>query len=214
MQAEKLREVIVLRTVNINVGKETKNNRILLGRQGENLVTQIMFDFTGWGFETGTPAVLYMRPDEKLPYEPSITVNGNMAVWNVTRTDTARSGTGTVEVQWWADDAVCKSQTYNATILKSIEEITDIPSVQMLWTDSLVSLVRDAQTSARMAKKSADDAKKDAETAETAYEQISALGYDPSGYATISYVDSTVASVSVEIATDDEVEEYIAEIFD
>lgn len=85
-----------------------------LGRQGENLVRQVVFNISDWESEygNGTAELIYRRPKDQQPY-PIVTVrNNNSLLWTVTSTDTyMASDYGECELRYYVGDTLVKSKT-------------------------------------------------------------------------------------------------------
>ena len=137
-----------MRTVNVNPASE-RQNPLYLGRQGENLVTEIVFDLTDLieEYGAGVPVVLHRRPLDDLPYEAALTIEDETATWSVSVTDTAQPGEGYAELQWYADDAVALSQVYKTRILKSVESVTSVEAGE-LWVQKLTAIIAEEEESA------------------------------------------------------------------
>lgn len=95
-------------------------NRI--GNQGENMATVVTFDLSEFisTFGAGTPQLLVRRPGDRYPYPVVLTVEGDMATWAVTDTDTALDGHGQAELRWYVGDTLAKSAVYSTYISKAI----------------------------------------------------------------------------------------------
>ena len=65
-----------------------------LGRHGENLARQIVFDVSGWESEYGPGSVelIAQRPGDEAPYPVVTTRDGGIVVWTVTAADTLYPG--------------------------------------------------------------------------------------------------------------------------
>ena len=146
-----------------------RENPIALGRQGETgvkLVNFLLADLIEI-YGEGVPVVLYLRPDDTVPYEPDLTITDTCASWTVTSTDTASAGTGTVEFEWITTDGdVLKSETWKAVVLKSLACTCDEPEAADIWLDRLAALKLAAEEAAESAATSADSAEESADSAE------------------------------------------------
>lgn len=62
-----------------------------LGRQGENLARQVVFDLSAWEAEygPGTAELIHQRPGDTSPYPVAAVREGSTLVWTLTATDTA-----------------------------------------------------------------------------------------------------------------------------
>lgn len=109
----------------------TKTFTIGLGRQGENKITRIVFDFSGFVQEygEGNLSCVVQRRKGDVPYLATMTTDGHMATWLVTNTDTAYAGTGKVQLSFIAGDQIKKSVIYKTKVEQSIVMDGDDPSV-------------------------------------------------------------------------------------
>ena len=64
---------------------------LALGRQGENLARQVVFDLSAWEAEygPGTVELIHQRPGDTSPYPVATVREGSTLVWTLTATDTA-----------------------------------------------------------------------------------------------------------------------------
>jgi len=94
-----------------------------LGRQGENLARQVLFDFSEWrqAFGPGTVRLMVQRPMDPIPYAPAIfAAVGGGAIWTLTAKDTAADGYGNCELSYYAGDALVKSQVWRTWVEPSL----------------------------------------------------------------------------------------------
>ena len=103
-------------TINIIVGETPQN--IALGRRGEHLVTEVVFDISAFleEFEYGDPQLIIKRPDDTEAYFVTITQEDNLVTWLVTSTDTDQVGQGKAELFWYVDDRLAKSVIYSTWV--------------------------------------------------------------------------------------------------
>ena len=152
----------------INVNSSTKTN-IFLGNQGENGVTQIQFDVSEWQteFGEGSLTVVAQRHGDDLPYPVVISNN----IWTVSDADTAKRGTGKIQVAWVVNGKIKKSVIHNTLVEPSLDENTvDPPDPYDNWVE-YVSEVNDAAdtaySSATIATAKASEATTSASSAST-----------------------------------------------
>lgn len=127
----------------------TNTTMVFLGRQGEHLARDIEFDvLQQWRQEYGDGEIrLYnVRPGETMPYAVALITAGEKAIWTVTATDTARSGTGMCELRYLVGEAVVKSQVYVTVVAKAISgsEI-DPPETEQTWVQKVLDAGQSAQ---------------------------------------------------------------------
>lgn len=117
-----------MRTVTIDVRTDTSTT-INIGRQCENEVTQIVFDFSVFveEFGTGRIALTVQRNKYDTPYPVVLDVDGNEAIWAVSNVDTQYKGTGRIQLSYVVDEQVKKSVIYRIKIDPSITQSSDTP---------------------------------------------------------------------------------------
>ena len=139
---------------------------IPLGRQGENLARQILFDVSGWESEYGPGSVelIAQRPGDETPYPVVTTRGGDSVVWSVTAADTLYPGdSGRCELRYYVGETLAKSRiwgTYVARAMGTPSETTP-PEPEKGWVDKVL----EAGTSAKEAAERAEEAAKQAESA-------------------------------------------------
>lgn len=148
-----------------------KNVSIIdLGRQGENLATQVIYDLSDWIAEygDGTAELIHKRVGDLQPYPVAAVRDGNTLIWTVTSTDTAvatkpPSGYGKCEMRWYVGDVLAKSKTWKTLVSQAMDTPSETapPDHDQGWVDQVVA-------AGATAKASAESAKADADRAETA----------------------------------------------
>ena len=139
---------------------------IPLGRQGENLARQILFDVSGWESEYGPGSVelIAQRPGDEAPYPVVTARDGDSVVWSVTAADTLYPGdSGRCELRYYVGETLAKSRiwgTYVARAMDTPSETTP-PEPEKGWVDQVL----EAGTSAKEAAERAEEAAKKAENA-------------------------------------------------
>lgn len=139
-----------------------EKNGIYLGRQGENLVTEVQFDVSVAVWEetygVGTWRLLNRRPSDPAGYPVEIAVENDVIKWIPTATDLKYAGCGTCELIYTVEDAIAKSIIYGTQILPAIDGTGEIPEPWESWIDEVVQARDDAQAAAVSAAGSAVDA--------------------------------------------------------
>lgn len=111
---------------------------IPLGKQGENLVTQIVFpvppDLVGT-----TCTLLHQRALDRSPYPVSVGFDGEGATWLVNSADTATPGRGTAQLVFTGEHGeILKSMQFPTLVLPSMEAGGEPPDPVKPWFDSLM----------------------------------------------------------------------------
>lgn len=119
----------------IDVGSD-KSVTINLGRQGENAVTEVTFDFSAFydEFGQGSIALVMQRTKVDEPYPIIMDVDGTYATWTVSSTDTAYKGTGKVQLFYIVNKQIKKSVIFKTRVEPSIEteDLPDDPYMSYL----------------------------------------------------------------------------------
>jgi hypothetical protein len=120
----------------------TPDSTILLGRAGENLAREIVFDISLWRklYGDGSVALLAQRPGENTPYPCNITIEGDTVYWPVTASDTAKHGAyGRCELQYVVDKIRVKSSVWRTYVADSLSDGNEDPSEpQQAWVDKVL----------------------------------------------------------------------------
>lgn len=95
-----------------------------VGYQGENEVTDVLFDISSWitEFGEGVAQLRVKRPgnSEEESYVLSLTITDGIAVWTVSDTDTFNKGNGKVQLSYLVGNIVKKAVIYPYKVGKSI----------------------------------------------------------------------------------------------
>lgn len=137
-----------MRTRNISVSEDYVPT-INLGRQGENEVSQVVFDvselITDYG--SGTAVVVVRRPTEITTYQHDDTVqSGDTVTWTVSSADTEISGDGNVQLFWMVNDAVAKTITYQTYVEPALMNPTDAPVSDGGWISEEIGDLSELET--------------------------------------------------------------------
>lgn len=139
---------------------------IMLGKQGENLAREVIFDVSGVRaeFGDGTFRLSAKRPGEAEAYPATVTETGDTVVWALTGADTQNAGRGQCELAYYAGETRLKTWTYDTAIAKSL---TGSPKTDPYdeFLDEVNRLAAEAAISQREAKNSENAAKNSEENA-------------------------------------------------
>lgn len=155
--------------------KAVPGKLIMLGKQGENLAREVIFDVSGVRaeFGDGTFRLSAKRPGESDAYPATVTETGDTVVWALTGADTQNAGRGQCELAYYAGETRLKTWTYDTAIAKSLtgspktdpyDEFLD--EVNRLAAEAAVSQ-REAKNSETAAKTSEENAKASEDAAKT-----------------------------------------------
>ena len=151
---------------------------LLIGRRGENEVTTVAFNFTEWQTEFGSGVVdLYVkRFGDDSAYPVVLTIDGTVASWLVTATDTNIAGYGKAEYVYRVDGKIAKSAVFPFFVAEDIgQPASEPPDPYESWLEQLTALGAETEAHAQAAEQSAEDAAESAEDA--AQSAASADGY-------------------------------------
>ena len=154
-----------------------------IGKQYEHIVDHIPFDFSPWfeEFGEGNIVLTVLRPTDTIAYPVALDVDGTVATWTVTATDTAYKGMGKAQLSYLVGEAVKKSIVYSIIVIGSIEATEDPPDPYQTWLDRAI----EAETNAINAKNDAIQAKNDAEAAAVVAQTATQYEDDGDGNITI-----------------------------
>lgn len=167
-----------IRRIPLNV--ERLPDKINLGRGSENEAVQLAVDVSAWvnAWPACSISINFLRPFEDIFYTVSGTLDGGLYTYEVTDTDTAIAGTGTLELVCTEDGKLAASAVARYVIeerLLGTQSPTPPEPVQSWYTRAL---------------QAADDAEGSAQRAETAAESIESVTRIPSAYKHVEYLDN------------------------
>ena len=137
-----------MRTRNITVSDDYVPT-INLGRQGENAVSQVVFDVSSLitDYGAGEAAIVVRRPGETRTYTyEEVQQSGNYVVWLISNVDTEIAGNGQVQLFWMVGGAVAKSITYQTYTELALMNPTDMPVSEGGWLTEQLGDLNDLQT--------------------------------------------------------------------
>lgn len=133
-----------------------------IGKIKENLVTEVAFDCADLGDGSGAYAVVFQRPKDAAPYPVAFRAEWPSIVWVVQAADTAKAGTGKVEIRWFGDrKEVGKSKTYMVRINDGLPDPTEAPQE---WEGYIGQVAQNAQRAETAADSAAGSAQAAADT--------------------------------------------------
>lgn len=133
-----------------------------IGKIKENLVTEVAFDCADLGDGSGAYAVVFQRPKDAAPYPVAFRAEWPNIIWIVQAADTAKPGTGKVEIRWFGDGAeVGKSKTYMVRINDGLPDPTEAPQE---WAGYIGQVARNAKRAETAADSAAGSAQAAANT--------------------------------------------------
>lgn len=198
---------------------------LALGRQGENLARQVVFDLSAWEAEygPGTVELIHQRPVDTSPYPVAVRREDTFVLWDLTSADTAVAGSyGHCELRWYVGDILAKSKIWRTWVEPAMDTPSETapPEPEQGWVDQVVAVGAAAKASADAAKADADRAaalaaevsKKAAQTARDASDAAKAmeaaqtaqrLAEEAQGAAEAARTAATAAQAAAETAATD-----------
>lgn len=161
-----------------------------IGKIKENLVTEVIFDCADLGDGSGAYAVVFQRPKGTVTYPVAFRAEWPNIIWVVQAADTAKPGTGKVEIRWYGDGyQVGKSKTFMVRINDGLPDPTEAPQEWAGYIGQVAQNAKRAETAASKAETAAKTTADDADAAKTARagaEQAASIAVDAVGAAAAS----------------------------
>lgn len=138
---------------------------LALGRKGETLARQVVFDLRAWraAYGDGAVSLCAKRAGDAEPYPCGVTQDEDTAVWVLRAADVDKPGWGNVQLSYYVGDTLAKSQTWRTLVAPSLCACGDPGEVQQGWLDQASKDAAAAQQGAKdaqKAQKAAEDAAK------------------------------------------------------
>lgn len=174
---------------------------IMLGKQGENLAREVIFDVSGVRAEFGDGAfrLSAKRPGEADAYPATVTETGDTVVWTLTGADTQNAGRGQCELAYYAGETRLKTWTYDTAIARSL---TGSPKTDPYdeFLDEVNRLAAEAAISQREAKNSENAAKTSEENAKASENAAKTSENNAAEYARAALAAETKSKQNAEYA--------------
>ena len=181
--------------------KATPGKLIMLGKQGENLAREVIFDVSGVRAEFGDGVfrLSAKRPGESDAYPATVTETGDTVVWALTGADTQNAGRGQCELAYYAGETRLKTWTYDTAIAKSL---TGSPKTDPYdeFLDEVNRLAAEAAISQREAKNSENAAKTSEENAKASENAAKTSEDNAAEYARAALAAETKSKQNAEYA--------------
>ena len=115
---------------------------IRIGYEGENVVTQIDFNLKMWIEEYGLGGVtlLVLRHGDRDAYPVPLMIENGIATWSITKTDTAKSGRGAIQLKYVVGEKIKKSPIFEISCLNALDDSDTIPGPYDSWLATLTDL--------------------------------------------------------------------------
>lgn len=125
----------------LSIDVATFIGRLPIGKQGENLTTQVVFDCANWLGELtgGTLSIVHQRPTDTDGYPcANYETTDTTLTWDVNETDLAFCGTGQLELRYTIGDRIAKSRTFITQILKALTPMETPPEAYEPYIDRVI----------------------------------------------------------------------------
>ena len=115
---------------------------IRIGYEGENVVTQINFNLQMWIDEYGLGGVtlLVLRHGDRDAYPVPLMIEGGIASWRITQTDTAKVGRGAIQLKYVVGEKIKKSPIFDVSCLNALDDSDTVPDPYDSWLATLTDL--------------------------------------------------------------------------
>ncbi len=145
---------------------------IRIGRQTENLVSEVIFNLSMWIEEYGAgECVLNVkRNGDESAYLVPMTITDGMTTWTITDTDTAKKGRGEIQLKYTVGDKVKTSPVFTISCGESLIGEGEPPSGHEDWLAELNRMTAQVEAAKTSADASAQSAQEAAEKAQIASE--------------------------------------------
>ena len=144
----------------IKIGAPRAPDALYLGRVGENLTRQIIFDCAAFVelYGAGTAEIVAKLPDGTKYLPANVEQDGGTVIWTISEADVGQAGTGRAELSWLVGEAVAKTRTWRTVVRQSLAGTgeSEPPDPYKDWVDKLDSRVRTALDSMDTAQKRID----------------------------------------------------------
>lgn len=189
---------------------DAKEDEVIpLGRQGENEVTTVLFDVSGWADEYGDGefTLLHERCMDTAPYECPITIEDYVISWVIRNVDTAYPYSGRAQLIYVVNDYVAKSVIYKTFTIKSIDGDPVFPDPYDDWLRQMhedAEFCRENMADALAAKEDAEAWAVGTRSGEPVEEDDPAYHNSSLYHAQQSGASATAAAASAESAAESE----------
>ena len=117
-----------------------KNKKLILGRQGENLITAIRFPIQRWidEFGNGTFLLVHKRSQDKEAYPCATHLEGDELIWEIYSSDVEYVGDGLAQLSLLIGEKVAKSEVFHTSTLRSLDATENPPEAWRAWVDQVL----------------------------------------------------------------------------
>ena len=122
--------------------------KIFIGRQGENLARRVKFDISEWRklYGDGSAQLIHHRPGDEYPYPCTAGAadDDRYVCWEVTKTDVGVPGIGEMQLRYYVDGALVKSEIWATKIDESLTSLLGpTPDAVEDWIGQIAKAAQD-----------------------------------------------------------------------
>lgn len=147
--------------------------KLVIGQRGEHLARGFAFDLACWveAYGVGTVQLLVQRAGDPTPYPVALETENGTALWRVSNSDTAVTGWGSYELQYFVGAVLAKSIVSTIYVGQALGPAGPTPpEPQQDWVEQVLAAGTQAAESAGSAAASAQTAVLSQQAAEQAAE--------------------------------------------
>lgn len=151
--------------------KAELSQRLNLGVQGEHLVQEFGFDTAAWReiYGAGSIQLLIQRPGDAEPYQAVLQREKDLMIWEVTHVDTAISGNVDLQLLYFVDGRIVKSQCFTGVVARSLgKPMETLPPDHQSFAEKVAQDAARAENAAENAEKVVGTVERSAQQADTA----------------------------------------------
>lgn len=132
-----------------------KGEGMKLGRCGENLARQVVFDVSEWEqvYGDGVAELLYQRKGDERPYVMEITREEGKVLWPITAWHTEVPGYGKCELRYYQGETLVKSAIWKTSVHAAMGMPTEeAPTeAEQGWLEQMLQTAAAAESAERVA---------------------------------------------------------------
>ena len=123
---------------------------IPLGKCGEHLATQIIFDCSYFVRTYGNGTAQLIHAKQQRFYPVAIEQDKEKVKWTVTNADTATVGAGQAELRWYVGETLAKSVIFHTGVTRTLmgKPETNPPAPEKSWVDQVLKAANEIKNSA------------------------------------------------------------------
>ena len=129
-------------------------------------------------FGAGQPQLVVQRCSDTTPYPVVLTVDGDVATWTVTATDTAKAGHGKAQLIYYVDSQIAKTVTYTIYVAPSVSQGTVPPDPYESYLEQMTEIGAQVAASVELAQAAVTQAQEILEEMQDLLENHNGITYE------------------------------------